>query len=100
MAANITSRRARTFERMIAAGEFLEWAEVFGNYYGTAMSALSMRARAGKDLLLDIDVQGALQVMQQAAGGGFDLHSAAEPGGAGDAAAQSQPGRGHDATRR
>jgi guanylate kinase len=52
------------FERMIGAGEFLEWAEVFGNYYGTAMSALEHARMAGKDLLLDIDVQGALQVMK------------------------------------
>ena len=52
------------FERMIAAGEFLEWAEVFGNYYGTARSALAHAARLGKDLLLDIDVQGASQVMK------------------------------------
>src|ERR1700731_5441429 len=47
------------FERMIAAGDFLEWAEVFGNYFGTAMSALGHAKDAGKDLLLDIDVQGA-----------------------------------------
>jgi len=54
------------FERMIAAGEFLEWAEVFGsNYYGTAMSALEHARKAGHDLLLDIDVQGALQVMKK-----------------------------------
>jgi guanylate kinase len=53
------------FERMIAAGEFLEWAEVFGNYYGTAIAALEMAAERGTDLLLDIDVQGALQVMQR-----------------------------------
>ena len=53
------------FERMIAAGEFLEWAEVFGNYYGTAMAALEHARLLGKDLLLDIDVQGALQVMQK-----------------------------------
>ncbi len=53
------------FERMIGAGEFLEWAEVFGNYYGTALSALSMAAKHGRDLLLDIDVQGALQVMEK-----------------------------------
>ena len=51
-------------ERMIAADEFLEWAEVFGNYYGTALSALDLAAAHGTDLLLDIDVQGALQVMQ------------------------------------
>jgi len=53
------------FERMIAAGDFLEWAEVFGNYYGTAVSALDHAREAGKDLLLDIDVQGAVQVMKK-----------------------------------
>jgi guanylate kinase len=53
------------FERMIEAGDFLEWAEVFGNYYGTAISALSHAKDAGKDLLLDIDVQGAVQVMKK-----------------------------------
>ena len=53
------------FERMIAGGDFLEWAEVFGNYYGTAVSALRHAKELGKDLLLDIDVQGALQVMQK-----------------------------------
>ncbi len=52
------------FEEMIRAGEFLEWAEVFGNYYGTARSALAHAKTVGKDLLLDIDVQGALQVMR------------------------------------
>jgi guanylate kinase len=55
----------KEFERMIAAGDFLEWAEVFGNYYGTAASALSHAKEAGKDLLLDIDVQGASQVMKK-----------------------------------
>jgi guanylate kinase len=53
------------FEGMIAAGDFLEWAEVFGNYYGTAVSALEHAKDAGKDLLLDIDVQGAVQVMKK-----------------------------------
>jgi guanylate kinase len=53
------------FEEMIAAGEFLEWAEVFGNYYGTAFSALDIAQQHGADLLLDIDVQGALQVMEK-----------------------------------
>jgi guanylate kinase len=53
------------FERMIAAGEFLEYAEVFGNYYGTALSALEQARMHGTDLLLDIDVQGALQVMKK-----------------------------------
>ena len=55
----------RDFERMIAAGGFLEWAEVFGNYYGTAAAALSHAKHAGKDLLLDIDVQGAMQIMRK-----------------------------------
>jgi len=53
------------FERMIAGSEFLEWAEVFGNYYGTAVAALEHARGLGKDLLLDIDVQGALQVMRK-----------------------------------
>ena len=52
-----------TFLSMIERGEFLEWAEVFGNFYGTALSALDHARIAGRDLLLDIDVQGALQVM-------------------------------------
>ena len=52
------------FERMIGAGEFLEWAEVFGNYYGTALSALDLAREHKRDLLLDIDVQGALQVIR------------------------------------
>ena len=58
---HVTGRE--NFERMVAAGDFLEWAEVFGNYYGTAMSALDLAREAGKELLLDIDVQGAVQVM-------------------------------------
>jgi guanylate kinase len=53
------------FLEMARAGEFLEWAEVFGNYYGTARSALEHARIAGKDLLLDIDVQGAVQVMER-----------------------------------
>jgi guanylate kinase len=50
------------FERMIAAGQFMEHAEVFGNYYGTARSSLEAARREGHDLVLDIDVQGAAQV--------------------------------------
>ncbi len=50
------------FERMCAAGEFLEHAEVFGHYYGTARRSLQEARRAGHDLVLDIDVQGAAQV--------------------------------------
>jgi guanylate kinase len=50
------------FERMIDADEFLEHADVFGNYYGTARKSLSDAFSQGKDVLLDIDVQGAAQV--------------------------------------
>jgi guanylate kinase len=50
------------FERMIERGEFLEWAEVFGNYYGTHRGILQKAETAGQDLVLDIDVQGAHQV--------------------------------------
>ena len=50
------------FERRIAAQEFLEHADVFGNYYGTARASLAAAAGHGHDLLLDIDVQGAAQV--------------------------------------
>ena len=54
------------FERMIREDEFLESAEVFGNYYGTAKRFLSEAAARGHDLLLDIDVQGAAQVKRKA----------------------------------
>ena len=46
----------------IALGEFLEHAEVFGNYYGTHRGALDEAITEGKDLVLDIDVQGAGQL--------------------------------------
>ena len=50
------------FLRMVEAGMFLEYAEVFGNLYGTARGSLDEARIAGHDLLLDIDVQGAAQV--------------------------------------
>ena len=50
------------FEEMIAKDEFLEYANVFGNYYGTARRFLREAREDGKDLLLDIDVQGAAQI--------------------------------------
>jgi guanylate kinase len=53
------------FEQMIADDEFLEHAEVFGNYYGTARRFLREAARKANDLLLDIDVQGAAQIQQR-----------------------------------
>jgi guanylate kinase len=53
------------FNRMIAAGEFLEYAEVYGKCYGTAREYLRQAGRAGHDLLLDIDVQGAAQIKRK-----------------------------------
>jgi guanylate kinase len=50
------------FERRIALGEFLEYAQVFGNYYGTHRSVWDRAQAEGKDLVLDIDVQGAQQL--------------------------------------
>jgi guanylate kinase len=53
------------FEAMIASDEFLEHAQVFGKYYGTAKSVLRHAEEMGHDLLLDIDVQGERQVKQK-----------------------------------
>ncbi len=50
------------FEEMIRKDEFLEYANVFGNYYGTASRFLREAQEEEKDLLLDIDVQGAAQI--------------------------------------
>jgi guanylate kinase len=56
------------FEEMMRAGEFLEWADVFGNYYGTARTETERILASGRDLVLVIDVQGARQVRRA----GFD----------------------------
>jgi guanylate kinase len=53
---------AAAFERMAEAGEFVEYARVFGNAYGTAARTLHARLEEGVDLLLEIDWQGARQV--------------------------------------
>jgi guanylate kinase len=55
----------RVFRGMIARGEFLEWAEVYGNLYGTSWKALQQAQGAGYDVLLDIDVQGQRQVRRR-----------------------------------
>lgn len=53
------------FQQMIAAGELLEWALVYGNLYGTPCEFVSSMLRKGKDVLLEIDIQGALQVKKK-----------------------------------
>jgi guanylate kinase len=53
------------FEEMIRAGDFLEWADVFGNLYGTCASDTERMLAAGDDVVLVIDVQGARKVRSQ-----------------------------------
>ncbi len=54
------------FEKRIEAGAFIEYAEVFSNYYGTLKSEVIDQVKAGKDVFLDIDIQGALQIQRAA----------------------------------
>jgi guanylate kinase len=80
MSRSYTSRRARAgeadgvdynfvtrerFDEMIAADEFLEWADVFGNLYGTSARDTQELLASGCDVVLVIDVQGARKVRQQ-----------------------------------
>jgi guanylate kinase len=57
------------FEKRIAAGEFLEYAKYNGNYYGTPHKFVEEQLGAGRDVLLDIEVQGAAQVLKSVRGG-------------------------------
>ncbi|HBG21947.1 MAG: guanylate kinase [Syntrophaceticus sp.] len=52
------------FLRLIDAGEFLEWAEVYGNYYGTLRSTVEVSLQEGKNVLLEVDVQGGQSVKE------------------------------------
>ena len=54
---------AEAFQAMIAADLFLEWAQVYDNYYGTSWAEITPRLEAGVDVLMDIDVQGAERVV-------------------------------------
>jgi guanylate kinase len=53
------------FERLVAAGEFIEHADVFGNLYGTRRSVVEAALAGGRDLILEIDWQGARQVRER-----------------------------------
>ncbi|MBL8182250.1 MAG: guanylate kinase [Blastocatellia bacterium] len=53
------------FERRIEAGEFLEYANVHGNYYGTSLAESRKVFNTGRDLIVEVDVQGALQIMDK-----------------------------------
>jgi guanylate kinase len=59
------------FDAMIAQGAFAEWAEVHGNRYGTAIETLNRFRSEGRDILLDIDCQGALQLKKSCRDGVF-----------------------------
>lgn len=50
------------FEQEIASGNFLEWAQVHGNYYGTLRSSVKAHLAKGTDVLIDVDVQGARSI--------------------------------------
>lgn len=54
------------FEAMMKAGELLEWAEVFGHWYGTPRRPVTKALQAGRDVLFDIDWQGTQQLREQA----------------------------------
>jgi guanylate kinase len=60
---NFVSRER--FEAMVAVGEFLEWADVFGNLYGTSAADTERLLESGTDLVLVIDVQGARKVRRR-----------------------------------
>lgn len=55
-----------TFREMACRGEFLEWAEVHGNLYGTSMTRIRELHEQGVDVIMDIDTQGAAQLMDKA----------------------------------
>jgi guanylate kinase len=56
---------ACAFEKMVDRGDFLEWAEVLGNRYGTTFAGVNHLVSRGQDLILDIDTQGARKVMEK-----------------------------------
>lgn len=60
-----------SFEKMIADGGLLEWADVYGNYYGTPKAPIERSLEEGQDILLEIDTQGALNVMEKMPDGVF-----------------------------
>jgi len=55
----------KDFEKMIEAHEFVEWAVVYDHLYGTSMSSVESTLSSGKDLLLDLDIQGAQEIKKQ-----------------------------------
>ena len=62
----------RRFDEMVRSGDLLEWAEVFGNFYGTPRAPVEKALAAGRDMLFDLDWQGTQQMRERA---GKDLVS-------------------------
>ena len=56
---------ARQFDALKARGEFAEWAQVHDHFYGTPKKPLDQAVKAGRDILLDIDVQGAREIKRR-----------------------------------
>lgn len=61
----------KRFRAMVMDGEFIEWAEVYGNFYGTSGKAIEEMISSGLDVILDIDVQGAKQIRGKIPGSVF-----------------------------
>lgn len=59
------------FKEKIEKGDFLEWAEVYGNFYGTPKSKVEDMLNSGKNVILEIDIQGALRVKENSKDGVF-----------------------------
>ena len=56
---------ADIFKKMIKEDRFAEWAEVYGNFYGTSLELINRNLTSGKDILFDIDVQGTIQLLEK-----------------------------------
>ncbi len=59
------------FEKMVEEDQFLEWAEVYGNYYGTPKAFVESQLESGNDVILEIDIQGAMKARQKYSDGVF-----------------------------
>ena len=91
---NFITREA--FEAMIRRGDFLEWADVFGDYYGTGNADTARALVQGDDVVLVIDVQGARQVQAVRAACRHDLRAATIVRGARTTPARPEPGQRRD----
>ena len=70
-------RNGQSFSKWRTVGEFLEWAEYYGQLYGTSRAFVEEHVAAGRDVILDIDVNGARQVKEKITGRHFGVHHAA-----------------------